>query len=100
MFHPANSITLRIPVLVFRQLAYASMDDMLVDAWISPETVKLRLSVALASVRDKTVAGFQVVTRERATGSKYVAEQHFPAMSAIMRVPMVPSPLLQDALKG
>ena len=40
------------------------------------EVVKLKLSVALASLRGKKVAGDQVVTRERATDSKYVVPHH------------------------
>ena len=60
MFDPVNNIALLTPDPDFQQMAYASIDDMVADAWISPEAVKLKLPVALA-------AGFQIVTRARAT---------------------------------
>ena len=58
LFDPLTSITLRIPVPDFRQLAYVSIDDMVADAWISPATVELKLPVAIATIRNKTDAGF------------------------------------------
>ena len=58
LFDPLTSITLRIPVPDFRQMAYVSIDDMVADAWISPATVELKLPVAIATIRNKTDAGF------------------------------------------
>ena len=45
---------------------------MVADAWISPTVVELKLPVAIATIRNKKAAGFQIVTRERTTDSKYV----------------------------
>ena len=70
MRDPLNSITLRNLVPYIRHMAYAFIDDMVADAWTSPEAVALKLPVAIANLRDKTAAGFQVVTREHATDSK------------------------------
>ena len=70
-FDSLISVALLIPIPDFRLMAYASMDDMVDDAWMSPEAVKLELPAAFANMRDKRAAGVQVVTRERATVSKY-----------------------------
>ena len=47
-----------------------SIDEMVSGAWISPVVVSLRIPVAVATLRDKKVAGNPVVTRERVTDSK------------------------------
>ena len=99
MFDPTNSITLLIPVPYFRQMAYVSIDEMVVEVWISSVVVSLRLPVAVATLRDKTSAGIPIVTRERVTDIKYIA----PPPSSYARYrdifPMVPDPVLQDYLK-
>ena len=58
MVDPPTSISLMISVPDFRQMAYVSIDDMVADAWISPATVELKLPVAIATIRNKTDAGF------------------------------------------
>ncbi len=45
---------------------------MAADSWISPEAVKQRLPVALANMRSKKSAGFQLVVRDRTAGRKFV----------------------------
>ena len=67
MFDALSNITLLIPTPDFRQMAYASIDDMVAEAWISPEAVTLTLPVALANLRGKKAAGFQLDARERVT---------------------------------
>ena len=62
---PLTSITLLIPVPDFRQMAYVSIDDMVADAWVSPKAVELKVPVAIATIRNKRAAGFQIATRER-----------------------------------
>ena len=57
-FDHFTSIALLLPVPDFRQMAYVSIDDMVADAWISPATVELKLPVAIATIRNKTDAGF------------------------------------------
>ena len=99
MFDEVNSITLLTAVPDFRQTSYVSADDMLVDSWISPQAVQLRLPVALATLRSKKAAGSQVVTRERTIDSKLV----LPHPSSYVRyrgsLPMVADPVFQDYLK-
>ena len=69
-YDPHIGITLLIPVPDFKQMAYVSIDDMVADAWTSPKAVEFKLPVAIATIRNKKVAGFQIVTRERTTDSK------------------------------
>ena len=69
----STGMTLLIHVPDFRQMAYVSVDDMMVDAWVSREVVELKLPVAIANVRSKLVAGIPLFTRERTTYSKYRA---------------------------
>ena len=80
-------------------MAYVSIDDMVDDAWISPKVGELNLPVAVATIRSKRAEGFQFVTRERTTDSKYVV----PPPSSYVRyresLPMLPDPVLQDYLK-
>ena len=54
-------------------MAYVSIDDMMVDAWISPTVVALNLPVAVATLRSRRAEDFQFVTRERSTDCKYAA---------------------------
>ena len=72
MYGTTNSITLLTIVPDFRRIAYVSADNMVADSWVSPEAIKQMLPVALASMRSKKAAGFQLVTRERRTESKFV----------------------------
>ena len=72
---------------------------MVADAWISPAVVELKLPVAIANIRNKRAAGFQIVTRERTTDSKY----RVPPLSSYIRyresLPMVPDRVLQEFLQ-
>ena len=77
MYDLANSITLLIPVPDFRRMAYVSAQDMMAYAWILPEAVKPKVSVALANMRSKKAAGFHVVARERTTDSKLIVPPPF-----------------------
>ena len=72
MFDPETGITLLIPVPDFKQMADATGDDLLADAWVSPKAVELKLPVAIANIRRKQATGVQIVTSERTTDSKYV----------------------------
>ena len=63
-------ITLLVPVPDLRQMASVSVDDMMVDAWVSKEVVELKLPVSIANIRSKLAAGIPMVTRERTTCSK------------------------------
>ena len=61
-------IRLQVLLAIFRSQSlgrrrYVSIDDMVADAWISPTTVELKLPVAIATIRNKKAAGFQIVTR-------------------------------------
>ena len=80
-------------------MAYVSIDDMVADAWVSPAVVALNHPVAIANIRNKRAAGFQIVTRERTTNGKYRVPP--PSRYVLYResLPMVPDPVLQDYLK-
>ena len=99
-YDPRMGFTLLITVPDLRQMAYVSVDDMMVDAWVSKEVVELKLPVAIANIRSKLVVGFPMVTRERTTYSKY----QVPPPSSYVRyresLPMPPDLVLQDYLKA
>ena len=61
MYDPTNTLTLLVPVPDIRQMAYVSMYDLVVDAWISLVVVTLKLPVAIATLRGTIFAGIQVV---------------------------------------
>ena len=98
-YDPRTGITLLSPVPDFMQMAYVSIDDMMADARISPETVELKLPLAVATIRSKRAEGIQFITRERTTDNKYVV----PPPSTYVRyresLPMLPDPVLQANLK-
>ena len=48
MYDAKSSITLRIPVPDLKRITYASIEEMVSDAWVSPIAVELRLLVAIA----------------------------------------------------
>ena len=48
MYDAKNSITLRMPVPDLKRITYASIEEMVSDAWVSPTAVELRLLVAIA----------------------------------------------------
>ena len=47
MYYAKHSITLRTPVPDLKRTYYASIEDMVLDAWVSPAAVKLKIIVAL-----------------------------------------------------
>ena len=71
MLDSVNSIMLLIPVLDIRQMVYASADDM-VDSWIYPDAVNMKVPVAPANLRSKKAAGIHMVARKRTIDSKHV----------------------------
>ena len=95
-YDPRSGITLRIPVPDLMQMAYVSIDNMVADAWISPTTVALNLPVAVATIRSKRAEGFQFVTCERRTDSKYVVPPPPSYVRYRESLPMLPDPVLED----
>ena len=77
MVDPLTSIILLTPVPDFRQMAYFSIEDMVADSWLSLKVVELGLPMAIATIRHRKVAGFQIVTHERTTDSKYKGSTSF-----------------------
>ena len=78
------------------RMTYASIDDMMANAWVSPEVVALRLAVAVAIQCSKRAEGIPMVTRKRTTDSKYVV----PPPSSYFRyrenLPILPDCVLRD----
>ena len=64
-----NSITLRIPVPDLKRVSYATIDEMVLDAWVSPTAVELNILVAIAKACKMQAEGRTLVTRERTTAS-------------------------------
>ena len=48
MYDARNSITLRIPVPDLKRMSYASIADMVLDAWVSPTAAGLKTPVAIS----------------------------------------------------
>ena len=48
MYDARNSITLRIPFPDLKRMSYASIAEMVLDAWASPTAVELKIIVAIA----------------------------------------------------
>ena len=85
MYDARNSITLRIPVLDLKRASYASIADMVLDAWVSPTAVELKIPVAIAKARKMQAEGRTLVTRERTTASIEKHNLDLPAMSSLRR---------------
>ena len=66
---PEQSITLRIPVPELRRMSHASIEEMVLDAWVSPTAVELKIPVAIAKARKMQAEGRTLVTRERTTAN-------------------------------
>ena len=47
MYDAKNSITLRIAVPALKRMTYATIEDMFLDAWVSPTTVEFKIPVAI-----------------------------------------------------
>ena len=69
MYYAWNSITLRIPVPDLKRTYYASIEEMVLDAWVSPTAVELNIPVAIANARKMQAEGRTLVTRGRTTAS-------------------------------
>jgi hypothetical protein len=69
MYDARNSITLRILVPVFKRMSYASIEEMVLGARVSPTAVELKILVASAEARNMQAEGRTLVTRERTTAS-------------------------------
>jgi hypothetical protein len=72
-------------------MAYATA-EMVADSWVSPEAVNQKLPVSLANYRGKQATGFQLVTRERTTHSKF--DLPLPSSYIIYQesLPIIPDP--------
>ena len=77
-----------------------SVDDMMVDTWVSREVVKLKLPIAIANIRSKLAAGISLVTRERTTYSKYVVPPPSSYVHHRESLPMLPDPAFAGLSEG
>ena len=57
MYDAKDSMTLCTPVPGLKRMTYASSEEMVSDAWVSPTTVELRLLVATAKARKMRADG-------------------------------------------
>jgi hypothetical protein len=85
MYDAKNSITLRIPALDLKRMYYASIEVMVLDAWVSPTAVELEIPVAIAKARKMQAEGRTLFTRERTTASMEKNSFYLPAMSSLRR---------------
>ena len=52
MYDAQDSIPRRIPVPDLKRMTYASVEEMVADAWVSPTAVQLKLLVAIAKIAE------------------------------------------------
>ena len=80
-------------------MAYAIADDTVADSWVSLEVIKQRLPVATTNMSREKAPGFQLVTREFTTESKFVVPLPSSYIPYQESLPMIPDPVLQYYLK-
>ena len=69
MYDGRHSINLRAPLPDLKRMNYASIEEMVSDAWVSPTTVELKLPVAISKSQKMLAEGRSLVTRERTAES-------------------------------
>jgi hypothetical protein len=64
---------------------YATIEEMVLDAWVLPTAVELKIPVAIAKSRKMQAQGCELVTRGRTTTTMENHLYLFPTMSSLRR---------------